>query len=180
MRWGPAEWAPPALQSFESERWHSVCAGSNRFKAFRKEGNMLGMEQNEPFKGDVRRVGSYDNNEWRPVKNGRWIEYVCSVKSETINLNSRVDLRCAWTWFLSQEIISCILQVRLESASHVSGYDTSTRSRLDSLSIPGWWEIYCTGSVSGESGSWQWFCRAINCKFFNNVDSVKSRILSWL
>ena len=35
---------------------HSVCSGSNRFKAFRMEGKQLGMEQNELFKGNVKWV----------------------------------------------------------------------------------------------------------------------------
>jgi len=117
-------------------------------------------------------VGLYVNNEWLLVKVGRWIEYVCGVKSGTINHDRRVDLMCTWTLFLSEEILSFILLVSLEYASCVSGYNTSTRYRFESLSIPGWFKIYCTGSVSGESRSWEWFSSAIDCKLFNIDDSV--------
>jgi hypothetical protein len=86
-------------------------------------------------------VGAYDNNEWRLDKFGRWMEYACGVKSETIKLDSRVPLRCAWNSFLSEEMLGCMLRVSLEYASRVSGYDTPTRYRLDSLSIPGWLDI---------------------------------------
>jgi len=86
-------------------------------------------------------VGAYDNNEWRRVKFGRWMEYACGVKSETIKLDSIVSLRCAWTSFLSEEMLGCMLRVSLEYASRVSGYDTSIRYRLVSLSITGWLDI---------------------------------------
>jgi len=86
-------------------------------------------------------VGAYDNNEWWRVKLGRWMEYACGVKSKTIKLDSIVSLRCAWTSFQSEEMLGCILRVSLEYASRVSGYDTSTWYRLDSLSIPGWLDI---------------------------------------
>jgi hypothetical protein len=105
------------------------------------------------------------------VKIGQWIEFVCGIKSKTINLDRRVDLRSAWTSFLSEEILGCILPVSLEYASHVSGYDTSIRYSLHSLAIPGWLEIYCTGSVSGQLRSGEWFPGAINCKLFNISDS---------
>jgi len=122
------------------------------------------------FRG-VPGVGSYVNNEWRLVRIGQWIEYACGVKSETINLDRRVDLKCAWTSFPREEILGWIVQVSLESASHVSGYDASTQYRLDTLSIPGWLEIYCDGTVSGESRSWQQFSCAIDSELFNIVDS---------
>jgi len=86
-------------------------------------------------------VGAYDNHEWRLDKSGRWMEYACGFKSETIKLDSRVPLRCAWNSFLSEEMLGSMLRVSLEYASHVSGYDTPTRYRLDSLSIPGWLDI---------------------------------------
>jgi len=66
---------------------------------------------------------------------------VCGFKSETINLDRRVDLRCGWTSFLSEEILSFILRVSLEYSRGVLGYDISTRYRLDSLSIQGWLDI---------------------------------------
>jgi len=78
------------------------------------------------------------------VKISHWIEYACGVISEMITLDRRVDLGCAWTSFLSEEILACILRVRLEYVSCVLGYDTSNRYRLDSLSILAWLEIYCT------------------------------------
>ena len=86
-------------------------------------------------------VGAYDNTEWRLVEFGHWMEYTCSVKSGTIKLDSIVPLRCGWTSFLSEEMLSCMLRVSLVCASRVSGYDTSTRYRLDSLSIPGWLDV---------------------------------------
>jgi len=49
-------WAAPAPKTFVSQRWHSRCAGSHRFKAFRKEENMVGMEQNELFNGNAKWV----------------------------------------------------------------------------------------------------------------------------
>jgi len=101
-----------------------------------------------------------------------WIAYDCGVKSETINLHRRVDLRCAWTSVLSEQILSCILEVSLKCTSHVSGYDTTSRYLFDSLSVAGLWEVHCAGSVSGEGRSWQWFDGAINCKWFIIVDSV--------
>jgi len=117
-------------------------------------------------------VGSYVNNEWQLDKIGQSIEYVCSVKSATINLDRQVDLRCASTSFLSEKIISCTLLVSLEYASHVAGYNPSTRYCLGSLSMRGSLEIYCTGSVSGESRSWQRLCCEIDCIWFNMVNSV--------
>jgi hypothetical protein len=118
-----------------------VCAGRHSFKEFKKEENMLRMEQNV-HRSDARLgVGAYDNNAWQVVKIGRWMEYACSVKSETIKLNRIVLLTCAWTSFLSKEMLSCTLCVSLEYASHISGYDTSTRYRLDCLSIQGWLDI---------------------------------------
>jgi len=117
-------------------------------------------------------VASYVNNEWLLVKIGRWIEYACGVQSETINRDRRVDFSCAWTSFLSEEILGWILQVSLQHASRVSQYDTSTRYRLDCLSIPAWFDKYCTGSVSGGSRSWERFSCATNCNLFNIDDSV--------
>jgi hypothetical protein len=41
-----------------------VCAGRHSFKEFKKEENMLRMEQNV-HRSDARLgVGAYDNNEW--------------------------------------------------------------------------------------------------------------------
>jgi len=125
-----------------------------------------------PGVGSYPGLGSNVNNEWQLVNIGRWIENASGVKSGTINLVRRVDLRCAWTSFLSEEILGCIHRVSLEYASRISAYDTSTWYCLDSLSIPGCLEIYCTGSVSGESRSWQWFSCAIDCKLFNIINSV--------
>jgi len=157
-----------------------MCAGSHGFNAFKMKEIWLEWSKMSysrvtrsgygQFRG-VPEVGSYGNNEWRLVKSGSWIEYACGVKSETINLDRRVDLRCAWISFLSEEILGCILWVCRDYASRVSGYDTSTGYRLDSLSIPGWLEIYCTGSVSGKSRHWLRFSFAIDCKLFNIVDS---------
>jgi len=115
---------------------------------------------------------SYVNNVWWLVQIGRLIEYACGVISQTIKLDWIVPWRCAWTSFVSKEILSCILQVSLEYVSCVSAYNTTTRSRWDSLSIPGWLEIYCTGTVSGESRSWPRFSCAIDCQLFNIDDSV--------
>ena len=105
------------------------------------------------FRG-VSGVGSFVSNKWWHVEIGRWIEYACSVKSETINLDRRVNKRCSCILFLSEDILGYMLLVILEYASRVLGYNTSTRHRLDSLSIPGSSEIYCAGSVSGKSRSW--------------------------
>jgi len=158
-----------------------VCAGSQRFKAFRKEKICLEwskMNRSRAMRSGYTRfrdapgVWSYVNNEWLLVKIGRWIEYACGVKSETINRERRVILRCAWTSFLSEEILGCMLWVSLQYASHVSGYDTSTRYCFYCLSIPRWFEIYCTGSVSGGSRSWERFSCANDCKLFNIDDSV--------
>jgi hypothetical protein len=52
--WGRAGWAEPAFKSLVSERSYSMCTGSHRFKGFWKEENMLGMEQNKSFKGNVK------------------------------------------------------------------------------------------------------------------------------
>ena len=82
-------------------------------------------------------MGISGNNEWRLVEIDLSIASVCNVKSETIKLNMRVDLRCTRTSFMREEILSCILQVSLEYVSCVSGYDTSTLYHSDSLSIPG-------------------------------------------
>jgi len=176
-----AGWAIPAPKRLVSERWHSVCAGSRRFKAFRKEKVCLEWSEMTRsraiwsgyswFRG-VPGVGSYVNNEWLLVKIGRWIEYACGVKSETINLDRWVNFRCTWASFLSEEILGCIHRVILEYASCISGYNLSTRYCSDRLSIPGWVEIYCTGSVSGESRSWQRYSCAIDCKLLNIDDSV--------
>ena len=178
---GRAGWAAPAHNSLVSEWWHSVCAGSHRFKAFRKEKICLERSKMNhsramrsgytEFRG-VPGVGSYVNNEWLLVKIGRWIEYECGVKSETINCDRWVSLRCAWTSFLSEEILGCMLRVSLEYTCRVSGYYTSTRYRLDCLSIPGWFKVYCTGSVSGGSRSWERFSCTIDCKLFNIDGSV--------
>jgi len=151
----------------------TLCAGSHRFNAFRK--NQICLERSKmnysramqsgyaQFRG-VPGVGSYVNNESQLVKIGRWIEYAWGAKSETINLDRRVDLRCPWIWFLSEDIFGCFLRVSLQYASCVSGYDTSSRSGIDSLWIPGWLEIYCAGSVSETSRSWYWFSFAIDCR----------------
>jgi len=105
------------------------------------------------------------------VKISHWIDYACSVKSETITLDRRVDLWCVWTSFLSEKIHGCIPRISLEYASHVLGYEIFTRYCLDSLSLPRWLERYSTGSISRESRSWQKFSCAIDCKLFNLVDS---------
>jgi hypothetical protein len=99
-------------------------------------------------------VGSYVNNECLHVETSLWIEYECGVKSGTITLDRQVNLKYAWISLLSEEILGSILRVSLEYGSRVLGYDTSTQYRLDSLSIPGWLEMYCDGSVSGESRCW--------------------------
>ena len=165
-----------------------MSAGSHRFKAFRMEKICLEwskMNRSRAMRSGYTRfrgvpgVGSYVNNEWLRVKIGRWIEYACGVKSETINLNRRVELRCARSSFLSAEILGWLYRVSLEYASRVSGYDASTRYRLDSLSIHGWLAIYCTGSVSGESRSWERFSCAIDWQWFNIDDSVNIPY-SWL
>jgi len=123
------------------------------------------------FRG-VPGVGSYVNNMGLRVKIGQWIEYVCSIKSENINLDRRVDLRCDLSSFLNEEILGWILRVSLEYASCASGYDMSTQYCLARLCIPGWLEIYCTEFVSGESRSWDRFSSAINWKLFNIDDWV--------
>jgi len=117
-------------------------------------------------------VGSYVNNESQLDHIGWWIEFACGVEFETIKLNRRSDFRCAWTSFLSVDVLSCIFQVSLEYMSHVSWNGRSTWYHLDSQSIPGYIQLYYTGSVSRELGSWQWFSCAIDCKWFNIVDSV--------
>jgi len=158
----------------------TLCAGSHRFNAFRQEEICLKWSKMNhsrvmrsgyaQFRG-MPGVGSYVNNELLLVKTGRWIEYACGVKSETINLDRRVDLRCAWISFLSEEILGWIFRISLEYDSRVSGYDTSIRSGIDSLSISRWLEIYCAGSVSGKSWSWYQFSFAIDSKLFKSVDS---------
>jgi len=122
--------------------------------------------------GGVPGVGSYVNTEWRLVKIGRRIEYTCGVKSETIKLNRIVYLRCAWTSFLSNEILGCIFQVSLEYARCVEGYHISTGYRIDSHSISGRLQIYYTKSISRESKSWERFSHTMDFKLFNIVDSV--------
>ena len=109
-------------------------------------------------------VGLGVNNEYLHVEISHWIEYACSVKSETITLDRSADLRCAWISWLSKELLGSILWESLKYASRVLGYDTLTRYCLDSLSIPGWLKIYCDESVSGESRSWYQFSCAIDCK----------------
>jgi hypothetical protein len=80
-----------------------VCAGSHRFKAFRKKKICLewskmnhsrAMRSGYTWFRGMPGVRSYVNNEWLQVKIGRYIEYACGVKSEATNLNRRVDLRC--------------------------------------------------------------------------------------
>ena len=102
---GQAGWAAHTPKRFVSERWHSVCTGSHRFKAFRKAKICLEwskMNRSRAIRSGYMRfrgvpgVGLYVNNEWLLVKIGQWIEYVCSVKSETINLDRWVKLRCTW------------------------------------------------------------------------------------
>jgi len=123
------------------------------------------------FRG-VPGVGSYLNNKWQLVNIGQWIEYVCGVKSETISLNRRVDLRCVQTKFLSKEILDSIHQARFEFESCISGYIPLTQYRQDSLCIHVSSKIYCTRSVWGVSRSWQWFSLAIDSKLFNIIDWV--------
>jgi hypothetical protein len=94
-------------------------------------------------------VGASDNNQWQLVKFAGWMEYTCGVKSETIKLVSIVPLRCAQTSFLSKDMLSCILRVCLEYVYRVSGYDTPTQYRLDSLQMPGWLDCW----------SWNWLRR---------------------
>ena len=96
---------------------------------------------NSQFRG-MPEVGSYVKYECLHIEMSCWIVYACSVKSETIKLDRIVLLRCAWTSFLSEEMLSCTIRVSLEYASRISGYDTLTRSRLDCLSIPGWLDIW--------------------------------------
>jgi len=117
-------------------------------------------------------VGAYVNDEWRLVEIGREMEYACCVKSETTKLDRMLPWWCAWTSFLNEEMLCCILRVSQVYASRVFGYDTSTGCRSDSLSIPGWLEISCAASVSGESRSRQQFSCAIHGNSFNIIDSV--------
>jgi hypothetical protein len=161
----------------------TLCAGSRRFNAFRKERicpecskmnySRVMWSANAQFRG-LPGVLSYVNNRWWLVKIGHWIEHACTIKSETINLDRRLDLRCNWISFQREEILSCILQVSLQYTSRVSGYNTSTGYGLDSLSIPRWLEKYCAGSVSGKSQGWYWFSCAIHCEIFiiDNSDSI--------
>jgi len=137
---GWAGWAAPAHKSFMSEWWLLVCAGRHRFKAFRKEDNMLRLSKMNRSEARLG-VGVYNNHEWQLGRIGRWMEYACGVKSETIKLDSIVPLRSAWTSFLSEEMLGCTLQVSLEYTSRVSRYATSPRCCLDSLSISGWLDI---------------------------------------
>jgi len=139
-------------------------AGSPRDKAFGKMNRSKVIRSGYTRFRGVPGVVSYVNTECLLVEISLSIEYVCSVKSEAIKLDRRVDLRCAWSVFPSKEIFGCILRVILQYASHVVGYDTSTRYRSDSRYIPGWLDLYCAGSVSGKSRCWQRFCSAINCK----------------
>jgi hypothetical protein len=117
-------------------------------------------------------VGSYKNNECLHIEMSRGILYACSVKSETITFDKRVDLRCTWISWLSKEILGWIFRKSVEYPFRVLGYNTLTRYRLDSLSIPGWLEIYCDGSVSGESKCWYRFSCAIDSKLFSIIDLV--------
>jgi len=81
-----------------------VCAGSHRFNAIKRKEICLEwskindsrvMRSGYARVRGVLAVGSYINNEWWLIKIGHCIEYACSIKSETINLNRRVDLRYA-------------------------------------------------------------------------------------
>jgi hypothetical protein len=64
-------------------------------------------------------VGSHINYESLHVEISHCIEYACGVKSETIILDWRVDVRCARISLLSDEILSCVVRVSLEYASHI-------------------------------------------------------------
>jgi len=77
------------------------------------------------FRG-VPGVRSHVNDEWRLVEIGRSIESACGVESEVF-LN----------YITERGNTRFICRVSLEYVSRVSGYDTSTRYRLDCLSIPG-------------------------------------------
>jgi hypothetical protein len=81
-------------------------------------------------------VGSCVNNGSRLVKIGRCIEYAWGVKSETINLDRRVDLRSARGTFMSEELLCYFLWGCFEHMSCVSRYDISTQFDIDSRSNP--------------------------------------------
>jgi hypothetical protein len=116
-------------------------------------------------------VESSVNNESLHVEVCQWIEYACGVQFETMILDRRVHLGCTWISLLSEELLVSILLVCVKYTSRVIGHATSPRYCLDSPSISGWLEIYCTGSVSGQLRSGEWFPGAINCKLFNISDS---------
>jgi hypothetical protein len=99
------------------------------------------MEQNVNRSEARLGVWAYDNNGWRLVKIRRWMEYARGVTSETIKLDRIVLLRCARTVFQNEELLGCTIRVSLEYAGRVSGYNTSTRYHLDSISIAGWLDI---------------------------------------
>jgi hypothetical protein len=122
--------------------------------------------------GSMPGVGSSVNRKWRIVEVGRWKESGYGVNSEIINLDRRMDLRCAGTSFLSEEIVGWIHMVSLGCASGVLGYNTSTWYCIDSLPISGWLDMYCAQSVSGKSRSWNQFSYAIDCRLLNIVDLV--------
>jgi len=105
------------------------------------------------------------------VKISLRIAYVCGVKSGTITLDRRVGPRCAWTSLLSEDILGCIVRVSLEYPSRVLEYDTSIRYRLDSLSNPGWLEIYCTLQDQSQESREVDSNSLIDSKLFNIVDS---------
>jgi hypothetical protein len=117
-------------------------------------------------------VGSYVDTSSLLVDISHWIEYACGVKSDTISLDRRVDLRWAWTSSLSEQRLSCILRISQVYMCGVSGYDTSTRYRLDSHSIPWEFDIYRAESVSGELRCRQRCCCAIGCECLNVVYEV--------
>jgi len=64
---GPRGPATPAPKNLVSQRWHSVRTGSHRFKEFSKEENMLGMEQNELYKGDVKWLYMVQRHAWSGI-----------------------------------------------------------------------------------------------------------------
>jgi len=97
----------------------------------------------------VPKLGSYLNNDWQLLE---------------IGLFNRI---CMWCWIwdnqtrqdsasevclnLKPEQLNTprhILWVILECTSCILQYDISTPYHLDCLSIPGWLQIYCAGSVS--------------------------------
>jgi len=165
-------WAEAAPKSCVSERWNFLCAGRHRFKPCRKEENIYLEWSKMNYSEACFGVESYVNNDWRLVKIGHWVDYGCGVNSETIKLDRMVPLRCARCELLCEKILGCIVGVSLRYASRSLEYDTSTRYRLDSLCIPAWLKIFCTGSISGGWRCWQRFSCAVDWKSFNNVGSV--------